>query len=97
VSFRALTAPSRVRNLATFSIDPQKRRFSGFETAVEASKQASRYNENGDEYAGNLTGLAFQSHSNSHRGHIFATSNLSAIRIHSPPTEKQICTRLSEI
>jgi hypothetical protein len=83
--------------LATFSIDPQKGALAGFATAVEASNQASRCNENSDEYAGKLTGLAFQSHSNSHRGHIFATSNLSAIRIHSPPTEKQICTRLSEI
>jgi len=74
VFFRALTAPSLVRNLATFSIDPQKRRFFGFETAFGASDQASKYNENVDEYAGKLTGLAFQSHSNSYRGHIFATS-----------------------
>jgi hypothetical protein len=74
VFFRALTVPLLVRNLATFSIDPQKRRFFGFETAFGASNQASKYNENVDEYARNFTGLAFQSHSNSYRGHIFATS-----------------------
>jgi len=55
VSFCALTASSRVRNLATFSIDPQKRCFFGFETVIEAWNQASRCDENGDEYTGKFT------------------------------------------
>jgi hypothetical protein len=65
--------------------------------AIQASNQVGSCNENSDEYAGKLTGLAFESHSNSHRGHIFATSNFSAFRIHSRPGEKQICAQLSEI
>jgi len=38
-----------------------------------------------DEYATKLTGLAFQNHNDSYRGHIFTTSNFSAFRIHSRP------------
>jgi hypothetical protein len=97
VPSRALAGPSRISNLATFCPDAQKWPSKPCNNNDQASNQPVSCNENDDEYAGKLTGLAFQSHTNSHRGHIFATSNFSTFRIHSPSGEMQIYVQLSEI
>ena len=76
---------------------PFRQLSAAWKAVIQESNQAESYNEIDDEYAGKFTGLASESHSNSHRGHIFATSNFSAFRIHSRPGEKQICAQLNEI